>query len=120
GADPAVVPTQANAPGGGEYAGGGLAADCPHHSRPAADPGAGSRGDWLPAYRPAGGRGSLAGHRVEPDRQPFSARIRKEIPMTKPFQMFLLAFAVFALLAVGADLTYSIVATTHGRTPIRT
>jgi len=40
--------------------------------------------------------------------------------MTKPFQMFLLAFAVFALLAVGADLTYSIVATTHGRTPVRT
>lgn len=39
--------------------------------------------------------------------------------MTKPFQMLLLAFAVLALLAVGADLTYSIVATTHGRTPAR-
>ena len=39
--------------------------------------------------------------------------------MTKPFQMFLLAFAVFALLVVGADLTFSIVATTHGRTPAR-
>jgi hypothetical protein len=40
--------------------------------------------------------------------------------MRKPFQLFLLAFAVFALLAVGADLTSSIVATTHGRTPART
>lgn len=39
--------------------------------------------------------------------------------ITKPFQMLLLAFAVFALLAVGTDLTYSIVATTHGRTPAR-
>ncbi|HZR42967.1 MAG TPA: hypothetical protein VFB12_22800 [Ktedonobacteraceae bacterium] len=39
--------------------------------------------------------------------------------MTKAFHMFLVTFAVLALLAVGADLTYSIVATTHGRTPAR-
>ncbi len=45
--------------------------------------------------------------------------MKERITMTRPFQMFLLAFAVLALLAVGADLTASIVATTHGRTPVR-
>jgi hypothetical protein len=45
--------------------------------------------------------------------------MKERITMTKPFQMFLLAFAVLAMLAVGADLTYSIAATTHGRTPAR-
>lgn len=43
--------------------------------------------------------------------------MKESIPMTKPFHMFLLAFAVLALLTVGADLTYSIVMTTHGRIP---
>src|SRR5579859_7675620 len=114
-----MVPAQADAPGGIEYAGGGRAASCPYHSLAATYSGSGSRVGWLPAHRPTGGRWSRAGHLFEPDCQHFSASMKERITMTKPFQMFLLAFAVLALLTVGADLTYSIVATTHGRTPAR-
>ena len=39
--------------------------------------------------------------------------------MAKPFQFLLLAFGVVALLAVGGEIIYSIVATTHGSTPAR-
>ena len=39
--------------------------------------------------------------------------------MAKPFQFVLLAFGVIALLAVGGELAYSIIATTHGSTPAR-
>lgn len=39
--------------------------------------------------------------------------------MAKPFQFVLLAFGVIALLAVGGEITYSIIATTHGSTPAR-
>ncbi|HEV2582456.1 MAG TPA: hypothetical protein VGT44_16485, partial [Ktedonobacteraceae bacterium] len=39
--------------------------------------------------------------------------------MPKPFQFLLLAVGVLALIAVGGEITYSIVATTHGSTPVR-
>ncbi|HEY3993284.1 MAG TPA: hypothetical protein VGM01_10440 [Ktedonobacteraceae bacterium] len=39
--------------------------------------------------------------------------------MAKPFQFLLLAFGVIALLAVGGEIAYSLVATTHGSTPAR-
>ncbi len=39
--------------------------------------------------------------------------------MPRSFQMLLLAFGVLALLAVGGEITYSILATTHGSTPAR-
>lgn len=39
--------------------------------------------------------------------------------MAKPLQFVLLAFGVLALLAVGGELTYSLLATTHGSTPAR-
>jgi hypothetical protein len=39
--------------------------------------------------------------------------------MAKPLQFLLLAFGVIALLIVGGEITYSIIATTHGSTPAR-
>jgi hypothetical protein len=39
--------------------------------------------------------------------------------MAKPLQFLLLACGVIALLVVGGEITYSIVATTHGSTPAR-
>src|SRR5258708_25480908 len=39
--------------------------------------------------------------------------------MAKPFQFLLLIFGVIALVAVGGELAYSIIATTHGSTPAR-
>ncbi|HEY0755424.1 MAG TPA: hypothetical protein VGD98_15815 [Ktedonobacteraceae bacterium] len=39
--------------------------------------------------------------------------------MAKPFQFLLLAFGVVALLAVVGEITYSLLATTHGNTPVR-
>lgn len=39
--------------------------------------------------------------------------------MSRPFQLLLLAFGVLTFLAVGGEITYSILATTHGSTPAR-
>src|SRR5258708_24339328 len=39
--------------------------------------------------------------------------------MAMPFQFLLLIFGVIALVAVGGELAYSIIATTHGSTPAR-